>query len=63
MKSRKPKKKVPYKMIGVHPDLYAELLKIREKHSRVVEFKLSWSDFFRRLVAMEKRNEQPPGSV
>jgi len=49
------KEKIPYKMIGLHPDLYAELLAIRDQHSVDVGFALSWSDFFRRIVSKGKK--------
>jgi hypothetical protein len=43
--------KIPYKMIGLHPTLYKELLAMRDRHSKEVGFALSWSDFFRRLIS------------
>jgi hypothetical protein len=49
------KEKIPYKMIGLHPDLYAELLAIRDVHSQECGFALSWSDFFRRIVSKGKK--------
>jgi hypothetical protein len=49
------KQKIPYKMIGLHPDLYAELLAIRDVHSKECGFALSWSDFFRRIVSQGKK--------
>jgi hypothetical protein len=53
MSEKKPK--IPYKMIGLHPDLHRELLAIRDQHSKECGFALSWSDFFRRIVSREKK--------
>lgn len=53
--TEKPKpKKVPYRMIGLHPKLFKDLLEIREKNSKEFGFHLSWSDFFRRFIFQNK---------